>query len=154
MSSHQLSHAEYTRLVDQERYPDDPHVPLEAPFVNAAGSILNVLLERFTSVAFIESRPGAVRANHYHKTDWHYAFVLTGSIVYGWRAADSAEQVRVRTFTAGQLFFTPPMVAHVMHFPEPATFMTFARNKRDHESHESDVVRVPALLDFTAGTPS
>lgn len=145
---HPLSHAEYTKRVDEERYPDDPHVPLDEPFVNAAGSILNVLLERFTSVALIESHPGAVRANHYHKTDWHYAYVLSGSIVYGWRPVDGANGVQVRTFEAGQLFFTPPLVAHVMYFPERTTFMTFARNKRDHESHESDVVRVPPMFDL------
>jgi hypothetical protein len=60
---------------------------------------------------------------------------------------DGAESVQVRTFQAGQLFFTPPLVAHVMYFPERTTFMTFARNKRDHESHESDVVRVRPMFD-------
>jgi hypothetical protein len=40
------------------------------------------------------------------------------------------------------MFFTPPLVEHAMFFPEPTTFITFAKNVRDHEHHEDDVVRV------------
>jgi hypothetical protein len=36
-----------------------------------------------------------------------------------------------------------------MYFPERTTFLTFARNKRDHESHESDVVRVPPIFEVS-----
>jgi SAM-dependent methyltransferase len=136
----------YTRQVSEESFPEDPSVPLDEPFVNQAGDILNVLLERFTSVAHIRSNPGAVRGNHYHRTDWHYAYVLSGEIVYGWRPAGSRATPRIRRFTEGQLFFTPPMVEHVMYFPVASSFMTFARNLRDHDSHEDDVVRVTPLL--------
>ena len=141
-----LSHAEYTSLVDEGQYPSEPLVPLDEPFVNAAGRILNVLLKRFSSAAFIESHAGSMRANHYHKTDWHYSFVISGTVRYGWRAAGSSETPQVMDFGPGQLFFTPPMVEHVMFFPVSTTFMTFARNLRDHDSHESDVVRVPPLF--------
>jgi len=140
------THDKYTSLVDEEMYPEEPLVPLNEPFVNASGKILNVLLKKFTSVGFIESNAGALRANHYHKTDWHYSFVLSGKIVYGWRPAGSREKPDVLEFQTGQLFFTPPLVEHVMYFPVPATFMTFARNSRDHDSHENDVVRVDPLF--------
>ena len=40
------------------------------------------------------------------------------------------------------MFFTPPMVEHAMFFPVESTFITFAKNRRDHENHESDLVRV------------
>jgi hypothetical protein len=141
-----LTHAEYTASVAAGKYPDTPLVPLDEPFVNVSGRILNVLLERFRSAAFIESNAGAIRANHYHKTDWHYSFVISGVVVYGWRPAGSPDAPHLMEFHPGQLFFTPPMVEHVMYFPTSTTFMTFARNLRDHESHESDVVRVEPLL--------
>ncbi|MEV5494448.1 hypothetical protein AB0M50_03505 [Nonomuraea fuscirosea] len=151
-----FTHAEYTRLVDEEKYPDTPLVPLDEPFVNSSGRILNVLLKRFTSAAWIESNAGSLRANHYHKTDWHYSFVASGTVVYGWRPSGSTALPEVSEFHAGQLFFTPPLVEHVMYFPVPTTFMTFARNLRDHVSHESDVVRVDPLFSVvwseTAGT--
>jgi hypothetical protein len=34
------------------------------------------------------------------------------------------------------------MVEHAMFFPVESTFITFAKNRRDHENHESDLVRV------------
>jgi len=141
-----LSNREYTRLVEEERYPEDPCVPLDEPFVNQAGSIVNLLLEKFTSAALIRSNAYAIRANHYHKTDWHYSLVVSGCIVYGWRPAGSRAVPEIRRFVEGQMFFSPPMVEHVMYFPVESSFVTFARNVRDHESHEADVVRVTPLL--------
>ena len=34
------------------------------------------------SVSLLKSGVGAIRANHYHKTDWHYIYVLKGSFIY------------------------------------------------------------------------
>ncbi len=110
--------------------------------MNANGEIQNLLLERFTSAALIKSVAGAVRANHYHKTDWHYSYVLTGTVWYYWRPANSREQPQRQDFPAGTMFFTPPMVEHAMVFPEETAFLTFAKNVRDHEHHEADLVRV------------
>jgi dTDP-4-dehydrorhamnose 3,5-epimerase-like enzyme len=140
-----LSNREYSARVDTGTFPEQVGVPLDAPFVNENGVIQNILLERFTSLAIIKSVPGAIRANHYHKTDWHYAYVLTGSIWYYWRPVGSGVKPQRATFTAGQMFFTPPNVEHAMFFPEATDFITMAKNIRDTEHHESDVVRVKLI---------
>jgi quercetin dioxygenase-like cupin family protein len=137
-----LSNREFSALVDQEKYPEQVAVPLDAPFVNANGEIQNLVLERFTSAALIKSVAGAVRANHYHKTDWHYSYVVSGSVWYYWRPAGSKGAPQHQVFPAGTMFFTPPNVEHAMVFPEATAFLTFAKNVRDHEHHEADVVRV------------
>ena len=142
---HMLSNREFSALVDQAKFPEQVAVPLDAPFVNVNGEIQNLLLERFTSVALIRSVAGAVRANHYHKTDWHYSYVLSGCVWYYWRQAGSGDQPRHENFAAGTMFFTPPMVEHAMVFPEETSFLTFARNIRDNEHHEADLVRVPLV---------
>jgi hypothetical protein len=67
-----LSNRDFSSLVDAGRYSDQVEVPLDEPFVNANGKIQNLLLEKFTSAALISSVAGALRANHYHKTDWHW----------------------------------------------------------------------------------
>jgi dTDP-4-dehydrorhamnose 3,5-epimerase-like enzyme len=100
------------------------------------------LLERFTSAAIIESVAGAVRANHYHKTDWHYSYVVKGCVWYYSRPIGSTAAPRHEKFPAGTMFFTPPLIEHAMVFPEPTTFITFAKNIRDEAHHEEDVVRV------------
>lgn len=142
-----LSNREFSKLVDGAQYPEQVVVPLDPPFVNVNGAIQNLLLERFTSAALIRSVAGAVRANHYHKTDWHYSYVLSGEIWYFWRAAGSRERPHGLTVAAGEMFFTPPMVEHAMVFPVDGEFLTLARNIRDTEHHEEDVVRV-SLIDI------
>lgn len=140
-----MTNREYTALVDKGQFPEDPYVPLDEPFVNTNGAIQNLLLERFTSAAVIRSRAGAIRANHYHKTDWHYAYVVSGAIRYYWRPVGSKEQPKSKVFTAGQMFFSPPLVEHAMAFLDDTVFLTFAKNIRDTAHHEEDVVRVPLI---------
>ena len=137
-----VSNREFTALVDKGAYPTQVSVPLDEPFVNHNGVIQNLLLERFTSAAIITSVAGAVRANHYHKTDWHYSYVLRGAVWYYWRPADSRARPEFQVFGPGTMFFTPPLVEHAMFFPEETAFLTFAKNIRDHEHHESDLIRV------------
>jgi dTDP-4-dehydrorhamnose 3,5-epimerase-like enzyme len=140
-----LSNREFSGQVDAGSYPEQVAVPLDQPFVNENGQIQNILLERFTSVAFIKSVPGAIRANHFHKTDWHYSYVLTGSVWYYWRPVGATGKPKHQKFPAGTMFFTPPNVEHAMFFPEDTDFITMAKNIRDTEHHESDVVRVKLI---------
>lgn len=140
-----LSNREFSALIEAGKYPEQVFVPLDEPFVNENGVIQNLLLERFTSAAIITSVAGAVRANHYHKTDWHYSYVVSGAVQYYDRPVGSKLLPKCESFAAGTMFFTPPMVEHAMFFPEPTSFITFAKNIRDHAHHESDVVRVKLI---------
>ena len=132
----------YTDMVDGGQWPEDCAVPLDAPFVNANGVIQNLVLKPMTSVAAITSEPGSMRANHYHKTDWHYTYVVEGRVLYFERPVDSEEIPKPRVFNTGKMFFTPPMKEHTMVFPVKTVIVTMARNVRSHESHEADLVRV------------
>lgn len=140
-----LSNREFSAAVDQGNYPEQVAVPIDQPFVNQNGEIFNLLLERFTSVGLIRSVAGAVRANHFHKTDWHYTYVQSGVVEYYWRPQGAKQKPQHQTFPAGTMFFTPPMVEHAMFFPTDAVIFTFAKNVRDQEHHESDVVRLPLI---------
>lgn len=140
-----LSNRDFSALVDRGSFPEQVDVPLDTPFVNDNGTIQNILLERFTSAAIITSVPGAIRANHYHKTDWHYSYVVSGMVWYYWRPAGSDVTPQHAKFGPGTMFFTPPMVEHSMFFPEQAAFLTFAKNVRDHDHHEADLVRVKLI---------
>lgn len=137
---------DHFHLVKQEQYPENPSVPLGQPFLNQAGVIQNLVLGEFTSAALITSQPGAVRANHYHKTDWHYSYVLEGEVWYYSRPAGNTERPKKTLFLQGTMFFSPPMVEHAMFFPKGGRILTFARNVRDHETHEADLVRVSPLV--------
>ena len=140
-----MNSEKYSKLVDAEQYPSDPEVVIDHSFKNINGEIKNLLLQKFTSVAMITSNVGSIRANHYHKTDWHYAYILQGEIFYFWREINKNTKIKSKLFKKNQMFFTPPLVEHAMFFPIDTTFITFAKNRRDHENHENDLVRVKLI---------
>lgn len=134
-------------MSDDERtkLPTGVLVDLEAPYADARGVIQPLVDLPIESCVLIESKKGSVRANHYHRTDWHYCYVVSGCIDYYHRphgSTRSPEHVRVE---AGQLFFTGPMVEHAMVFPEDTVFLTLGRNSRRQEVYEADVIRVPPI---------
>jgi quercetin dioxygenase-like cupin family protein len=93
-------------------------------------------------VAIIHSKAGAVRSNHWHKTDWHYLFVLSGTMVYRWRYANQPRETeREIIVEPGQMVFTPEGVWHSTGFPVDTTLISMSRLGRSHTEHESDVVR-------------
>jgi quercetin dioxygenase-like cupin family protein len=128
-----------------ETWPREPFVQLDAPFKDTRGEIVPLVDAPMQSAVIITSKKGTVRANHYHKTDWHYCYVLDGCIEYYYRPTGSGETPQRIVVRPGQMFFTPPMVDHAMVFAEDTTFLTLGRNPRDQESYESDVVRIEPI---------
>ena len=135
-----------TSAEERAAFPKSVIVPLEAAFTDPRGAIQPLVDATMESCVLISSKKGTVRANHYHRTDWHFCYVMSGSIDYYHRPQGSSvkpEQVKI---AAGQMFFTPPMVEHAMVFPEDTVFLTFGRNSRAQEVYEADVVRIESLL--------
>ncbi len=131
---------------ERSAFPGEVVVQLPAPFADARGEIQPLVDATMESCVLIRSKKGTVRANHFHRTDWHYCYVLSGSIEYYHRPQGSGAAPRKVLIRSGQLFFTPPMVEHAMVFPEDTVFLTLGRNSRDQEVYEADVVRVKSLL--------
>lgn len=111
------------------------------------------------SVLRITSKKGTVRANHYHKYDSHLCFLERGKMRYvhrpvrpldlaqgeqaqGEPADDERATLQEETIKAGQLFYTPPMVAHAMHFLEDSVFYALTPRSGDQGDYENDIVRV------------
>jgi quercetin dioxygenase-like cupin family protein len=132
---------EYTDAVENEQYSTDPRVPLDHLFEDERGIIKNLLHTPIYSVAYITSKKGTERANHYHNVDHHYAFVLSGEIEYCERNIDGSNP-RSWIFKTGDMFYTRPQIVHVMRFIQDTVFMTFSKVKKDHEHYEEDVKRV------------
>jgi oxalate decarboxylase/phosphoglucose isomerase-like protein (cupin superfamily) len=123
---------------------------IRPPFVDQRGEILNLLDLPIGSVSLITSVKGAVRANHYHKTDWHYCWMQKGSMDYYYRpigATTTAKYIRVEE---GRMVYTPSMEEHAMVFTSDAVMWCFAGNPRTSKDYESDTVRVPSLVPASA----
>ena len=120
-------------------------VSIRPPFVDERGAIHNLLDLPISSIAVITSVAGAVRGNHYHKTDDHYCWLQSGEMRYAHRPVGSREALEVWTIKAGQMFYTPPHYEHVMLFTAASVMFAFARHPRDMVNYEADTVRIPTL---------
>ncbi|CCQ75492.1 cupin domain-containing protein [Magnetospira sp. QH-2] len=131
-------------LTEEEKktWPSSVIVPLLAPFVDERGGIQPLVDLPMESAVMISSKKGSLRANHYHKTDWHFCYVVSGQIEYFHRPHGSQEEPEKVVVNKGELFFTPPMVDHTMTFPEDTVFLTLGRNSRRQEVYEADVERI------------
>jgi len=127
---------------EKAQWPKSVIVDTETPFSDSRGSILPLVDLDMKSAVLIDSKKGTVRANHYHKTDWHFCLVISGSIEYSHRPHGSSEEPEKVIVKTGQLFFTPPMVDHAMFFLEDTVFLTLGRNSRRQEVYEADVERI------------
>ncbi|MFA7249542.1 MAG: cupin domain-containing protein [Dehalococcoidia bacterium] len=124
-------------------------VPLDAPFVDDRGAIRPLVEADIRSVLIIESKAGAVRADHYHHSDWHYLYVISGQMIYWYRPHGDTSPPRRIMVEAGQLIFTPAMMEHRTDFPVDTVCVTLSRNQRDQAAYEADVVRIQMPVDET-----
>ena len=127
---------------ESDNWPKEPLVSIEQPFIDKRGEIQPLVDRLMRSAVLINSKAGSLRANHYHKTDWHYCYVISGTIEYFYRKTGSEKEPENIIARKGQMIFTPPMVDHAMKFPEDTTFLTLSRNPRDQETYEKDVIRI------------
>ena len=147
-----------TPLTEEEikNWPSDPLVDLEKPFIDNRGSIQPLVDLLMKSAVMIHSKAGSLRANHYHKTDWHYCYVIYGKINYYHRELNSNKDPELLVVEKGRMVFTPPLIEHCMKFPEDTLFLTLSRNPRDQETYEADVVRTNLIdaSDSISWTPN
>lgn len=112
-------------------------------FVDKRGE-MSFLLEDETSITsalLISSKKGSVRAEHYHKKDTHYAYLLEGKMEYSYKDMENKKsRKRKIIINKGELIFTPPMIAHAMKFPEDSVFIVLTTEKRNQKSYEKDTV--------------
>jgi len=125
--------------------PTGPRLPLIEPYKDERGSIQSLVsMEEpaMGSAVWITSKKGSIRGNHYHKKDWHYCYVVSGSIEYHHRPVNSPQTPERLLIKAGEMFYTPPMIEHAMLFPEETVFLTLGGGARTPEAYEEDLVRV------------
>ena len=131
---------------EQARWPAHGVVKLEKPFIDARGKIQPLVDEIMRSAVMIESKAGSIRANHYHKTDWHYCWMQTGTVDYYHRPVGSAEPPEHFSIEEGQMFYTPPLYEHAMKFTSESVMWCFARNPRTMDDYESDTARIASII--------
>lgn len=119
------------------------------PFHVDARGEMSYLLDKstpITSALFITCKKGAIRANHYHKKDAHYSYMVKGSMEYAYKdVSDKCAKEQRVIIKKGEMVETPPMTMHAMRFLEDSIFIALTTEARDQKKYEKDTVRVKLI---------
>ncbi len=113
-------------------------------YVDERGEIKEILTAPIRTVLLITAKKGSVRANHYHKKDVHWTYVISGSMEY-YEKRRRLPKIEMVVVKAGQMVFSASGVTHAMRFLEDSVFLALTTEPRYHESYENDTVRVKII---------
>ncbi|HPW77032.1 MAG: hypothetical protein BWY44_00301 [Candidatus Omnitrophica bacterium ADurb.Bin292] len=113
---------------------------IDPAFVDARGEIFNIFEGNIGHVAYITSKKGSVRANHYHKKDIQYMYLISGAYETHCCPVEDPSRKQVLKVKAGDIVKTPPMVAHAQKFTEDSVFLSLTTRMREEGKYEEDTI--------------
>lgn len=116
-------------------------LPFEQSKEDDRGYIKSIINQPSTNTSIIMCNPGSVRANHYHIRDWHYMYVLEGSMDYFF-FDNLSKEVCFLSLEKDQIVYTPPKEVHATFFNEQTKLIVISYLARDETSYEADTRRV------------
>jgi len=120
---------------------------IKPEFVDQRGGITRILDdENFAvhSILYITSKTGTIRSNHYHKTDAHWCYLVSGKAEY-YEKPVSGGEIEHTPLEAGDMVYSDSMIIHAVRFTEDSVLLAFSRNPRNQECYEEDTVRVELI---------
>ena len=111
-------------------------------FRDERGYLLKILDKGFSSCIEIFSKKGSIRANHYHKKDEHFCYVLKGEILFFYRNRKKGSKLNYKVMKKGDLFFTTYDQDHMAYFLKTTHFLSYSNRKRSKFDYEKDLVRL------------
>ena len=123
---------------------------IKPEFTDERGDIFSLFDENgktvIKSALFITCKEGAIRANHYHKEDSHYCYMLSGKMEYTAEPVEGENPERKTVIVnAGDIIYTPSMTKHAMRFLEDSAFLALATKSRRDGKYEDDTVKVKLI---------
>ena len=125
-----------------EHFKKYPQVEIPQVFYDSRGSILNLIDGQVGDVALIKSSENTVRATHWHLTDWHFCYLISGSFTYKWSNNINDTLVKSMCVESGQMIFTPAETPHQLTFTEDSIFLAISALSRTVENYEKDTNRI------------
>jgi dTDP-4-dehydrorhamnose 3,5-epimerase-like enzyme len=113
---------------------------IEAAFTDGRGEIFNIFEGTIGHVALVTSKKGSVRANHYHKKDHQYMYLVSGA--YETHSVDvrDTQKRQVLHVLPGEIVDTPPFIAHAQKFTEDSVFLALTTREREEGKYEEDTI--------------
>jgi uncharacterized RmlC-like cupin family protein len=118
---------------------------LESAWSDDRGDIFNMFEGPIHHIAHITCTPGAVRANHYHKTLHQYMYCLSGEFESWSCDVDDPENKKMILVKPGMIVDTPPMVAHAQRFTMQSEVIALSSIVRSEGAYEEDTYSFPVI---------
>ena len=117
---------------------------IKSAFTDKRGIITHLMdvTGEITSVLFITSKRGAIRANHYHKKDIHHVYLISGEFEYSEKKVKGKDLIETVTIKPGDLVKTNPMTIHAMKFTKISSMIVLTTESRNQDHYEKDTVRI------------
>lgn len=126
-------------------------IKIKPEFIDQRGYISRIVDDdkiKFRAVLYITSRKGSIRGNHYHKSDYHYVYCLSGKFKYSEKDMHKeGSSVECVILEPGDLILSNPLIAHSMEFLEDTVFLAITTEHRQQEKYEQDTVRIKITSD-------
>ena len=113
---------------------------IDPAFSDWRGEIYNLFEGRLGHVALITSKKGSVRANHYHKEDHQYIYLVSGAYKSYSCDIQNPNKKQVLEVKPGDIVETPPLIAHAQKFTEDSVFLAFSTREREEGKYEDDTI--------------
>ena len=117
-------------------------IDLKEKFGDNRGFIQPLCDLNMKSASLIYTEKNQWRANHYHKKDWHFIYVINGEFEYYFRKTDTEDEIKKKIIKKGELLFTGPMIDHAMLYTKETQILVLSKNPRDQITYENDTVRI------------
>ncbi len=128
--------------MDENYYLDKDIIKLPNGYDDERGIIQPLCDLNMKSASLIVTKPNSWRANHYHKKDWHFIYVLEGEFEYYYKKTNSDEKVKKIIVKKDQLLFTGPLVDHAMLYTEETKLLVVSKNPRDQKNENNQRTKI------------
>lgn len=107
---------------------------------DSRGDFLSIIDDKINNISFLKSKKNTIRSNHYHLNDWHYIYVISGSIHYLFKKINE-KKINYLHVKKGEVIFTPPMEIHTTYFSQETNMIVANGQNRKKNTYENDLVR-------------
>lgn len=113
--------------------------------VDARGAITNLFEGRIEHIALITSKKGTVRANHYHKKDHQFIYLISGAFESHSVDIHDTSKRQVLEIKPGDIVESPALIAHAQKFTEDSVFLALTTLQREEGKYEEDTIAYPVI---------
>lgn len=110
------------------------------------GLIVDIFYKyKIDHVAYIFTKKGKIRGNHYHKDTTQYTLILKGNLEY-WEKKLNSKQTKKIICKKGDIILSKPNVIHAFKYLKDTNMIVFTVGPRGGKNYEEDTFRVNSII--------